>query len=114
MHADNVRQFPDRRTGPRYESGRRCALRIDGAEHPGTLRNVSAAGAFVETARPVAVGDILTLLHPEAGQIAAHVTRVAADGAALAFTVGEHAVTFALAAICADMTVRNDGLDAEI
>ena len=106
MHADNIRNFPERRVDLRYASNRRCTLRVDGSEYDGMLRNISAAGAFVETQRALGIDEIVTLLHPEAGQISARVVRLARDGAALAFAAGEHAATFALSAICADMTIR--------
>ena len=77
------------------------------------LRNISVAGAFVETERVFSIGDTIMLLHPEAGEISAGVVRLARDGAALAFTLGEQAATFALSAICADMTIRLDATAAD-
>lgn len=109
MHADNIRYIPVRGARPDRIAGRPCALRVGGAEIVGTLRNVSAAGAFVEIDRSIDIDEVVTLLHPEAGQIRGRVVRIARDGAALAFTVGEQATTFALAAMCSDMTVRTGG-----
>jgi hypothetical protein len=106
MHADNIRHFPASPPAKRCRGDRRCTLRAHGGDIAVVLRNVSAAGAFVETGDAVPVGSRVLLVHPEAGPIEARVTRVADDGAALAFNVGVRASTFALAAICADMTVR--------
>jgi hypothetical protein len=106
MHADNIRQFQASAPANRRRGGRRCTLRAHGSDIAVLLRNISAAGAFVETGDDVPVGSRVLLVHPEAGTIDARVTRIADDGAALAFTIGERASTFALAAICADMTVR--------
>lgn len=80
-------------------------LRTGDGEYPAILRRVSAAGAFVETSPVIGIDDDVVLLHPEAGQIRGRAVRLARDGAAIAFTFGEQAATFALAAICAEMTV---------
>jgi len=71
---------------------------------PAALREVSAAGAFLETnARPPLGADV-ELHHPEAGAIAATVRALAHDGIQIGFDVGEQSVAFALAAISADMS----------
>lgn len=108
MYADTIRFFPNRRRNSRHASTGRCALQVRGSEHAGTIRNISAAGAFVETECAVSIDEFVTLVHPEAGQLQARVVRIARDGAALAFTLSEQAATFALSAICANMTVRVD------
>lgn len=106
MQASNIRQFP-RRPGFRSPvSRRRCKLRTGNGDLMVVLRSVSAAGAFVEIEGTVALDASVVLMHPEAGQISAQVARVGREGAALTFDVGPQATTFALAAMCADMTVR--------
>lgn len=80
-----------------------CVLIAD-SPSPAALRNVSAAGAFLETNSRPPIGADVELHHPEAGAIAAVVESVAEDGIALAFACGEESVAFALAAITADMS----------
>ena len=80
-----------------------CVLIAD-APCPAALRQVSAAGAFLETnARPM-LGSSVELHHPEAGAIEAEVSSLASDGIGLAFIASERSVAFALAAIAADMS----------
>ena len=87
----------------RWRRRRMCVL-IAGNPCPAALRQVSAAGAFLETnARPV-LGASVELHHPEAGAITGHVRAAAHDGLVLAFTCSERSVAFALAAIAADMS----------
>jgi hypothetical protein len=87
----------------RWRRRRMCVL-IAGNPCPAALRQVSAAGAFLETnARPV-LGASVELHHPEAGAIEAEVSSLASDGVGLAFTTSERSVAFALAAIAADMS----------
>jgi hypothetical protein len=80
-----------------------CVLIAD-VPAPAGLRNVSAAGAFLETNARPDVGAAIELHHPEAGAIAGTVRSVAGDGIEIAFTCGEHSVAFALAAIASDMS----------
>ena len=87
----------------RWRRRRRCVLIAD-HPCPAALRQVSAAGAFLETnARPV-LGASVELHHPEAGAIEAHVSSLAHDGVGLVFATSERSVAFALAAIAADMS----------
>ena len=71
---------------------------------PAALREVSAAGAFLETNARPPLGAGVELHHPEAGAIAATVRALANDGIQIGFDVGEQSVAFALAAISADMS----------
>ena len=80
-----------------------CVL-VTGSPAPAALREISAAGAFLETAARPRLGDQVELRHPEAGTITARVSGMADDGIVLAFSGGERSVAFALAAIAADMT----------
>lgn len=68
------------------------------------LREVSAAGAFLETNARPALGARVTLRHPEAGTIGAVVRSLASDGITLGFDTGSASMAFALAAITADMS----------
>ena len=87
----------------RWRRRRMCVL-IAGNPCPAALRQVSAAGAFLETnARPV-LGASVELHHPEAGAIEAEVSSLAADGIGLVFQTSERSVAFAIAAIAADMS----------
>ena len=80
-----------------------CVLLCD-APAPAGLREVSAAGAFLETNARPAIGARIELHHPEAGAIAGIVQAIAADGIAVSFVCSEHSVAFALAAITSDMS----------
>lgn len=71
---------------------------------PAALRDVSAAGAFVETHARPKLGDGVELHHPEAGAIAGTVRSLASDGIGIDFIVDEASVAFAMAAITADMS----------
>ena len=87
----------------RWRRRRMCVLIAD-APCPAALRQVSAAGAFLETnARPL-LGASVELHHPEAGAIEAEVSSLTPDGIGLAFIATERSVAFALAAIAADMS----------
>ena len=87
----------------RWRRRRMCVLIADNP-CPAALRQVSAAGAFLETnARPV-LGASVELHHPEAGAIEGQVSSLADDGIGLAFRTSERSVAFALAAIAADMS----------
>ena len=87
----------------RWRRRRMCVLI---AEHPApaALREVSAAGAFLETNARPALGASVELHHPEAGVILGDVCSLADDGIGIAFVCGERSVAFALAAIAADMS----------
>jgi hypothetical protein len=87
----------------RWRRRRMCVLI---AEHPApaALRQVSAAGAFLETNARPALGASVELHHPEAGAIRGEVRSLARDGIGIAFVYGERSVAFALAAIAADMS----------
>lgn len=87
----------------RWRRRRMCVLIADNPS-PAALRQVSAAGAFLETnARPT-LGASVELHHPDAGAIEAEVSSLAHDGVGLAFRTSERSVAFALAAIAADMS----------
>lgn len=87
----------------RWRRRRMCVLI---AEHPApaALREVSAAGAFLETNARPPLGTSVELHHPEAGAIQAEVRGLADDGISIGFSCGERSVAFALAAIAADMS----------
>ncbi len=94
----------ERRETPRYRIWSHCALELPDGHLAARLCDISAAGAFVETPTMVPAGTVLTLHHPTAGAMTATVARQADNGLALAFILGEPAVTFALRVIAADMT----------
>lgn len=90
----------------RWRRRRMCVLVNDGAV-PAALRDISGAGAFVETNARPSPGTMVRLYHPDAGTIAAEVSAIAADGILLRFDRSREAVTFALVAIASDMTRSN-------
>ena len=91
------------RMATRWRRRRMCVL-IAGNPCPAALRQVSAAGAFLETNARPALGASVELHHPDAGAIMAEVASLAPDGIGLAFATSERSVAFALAAIAADMS----------
>lgn len=87
----------------RWRRRRMCVLIADHPA-PAALRQVSAAGAFLETNARPALGASVELHHPEAGAIRGQVKSLADDGIGIVFCYGERSVAFALAAIAADMS----------
>lgn len=83
---------------------RRMCLLVADHPAPAALREVSGAGAFVETHADLRLGARVELRHPEAGAIQAQVRSVTPEGVGLSFHFGEASVAFALAAIAADMS----------
>ena len=96
---------PDRRNTQRFRRHRTCELDTGGAIVTVRLHNVSGAGAFVELGLRPPLGAKVLLRHPDAGEIAARVIRHGDEGVGLSFAAGRRAVTFALVAIAADMTM---------
>lgn len=87
----------------RWRRRRMCVLIADNP-CPAALRQVSAAGAFLETNARPGLGASVELHHPDAGAIEGRVSSLADDGIGLAFITSERSVAFALAAIAADMS----------
>ena len=83
---------------------RRMCMIIGSHAAPAALREVSASGAFLETAARPGLGDRVELRHPDAGAIQGQVRALADDGILLSFADTENSVAFALAAIAADMS----------
>lgn len=92
----------------RWRRRRLCVL-IGDAPSPASIRAVSANGAFLETNARPSIGDVVELLHPEAGQIVATVETHGLDGIGIAFDGSAPAAAFALTAIAADMTHTSPG-----
>ncbi len=91
------------RMASRWRRRSMCVLIAD-TPAPAALREISAAGAFLETNARPPIGQCVELRHPEAGTIAGKVRSVAEDGIAISFDIGQPAMAFALAAIAADMS----------
>ncbi|MFL6857679.1 MAG: hypothetical protein ACJ8EB_07190 [Allosphingosinicella sp.] len=87
----------------RWRRRRMCVL-LAPAPSAAALRDVSARGAFVETAARPGIGAHVELRHPEAGSIQGVVRSVSADGVQVSFACTEDSVGFALMAIASDMT----------
>lgn len=104
MFNSNIREFP-RSNRKTVSAGRSCTVRTDKTEVDAFLRDISAAGVFVEMDHQLSIDDNVVVSHPVAGSIRARVIRVGKDGAALAFPSGEDAATFALSSLCAGMTI---------
>ncbi|PXA84496.1 hypothetical protein DMC47_40345 [Nostoc sp. 3335mG] len=84
--------------------GRRplCLLLAD-RPLPVALREVSGAGAWIETHARLDMGMAVTLRHPQAGTVSAEVIGQDLQGLQLRFDRSEGSVAFALAVIAADM-----------
>jgi hypothetical protein len=85
-------------------AGRRplCLLLAD-RPLPVALREVSGAGAWIETHARIDPGTAVTLRHPHAGTVSAEVIGQDSHGLQLRFDRSEASVAFALAVIAADM-----------
>ncbi len=94
----------ERRERPRYSVSSGCLFEMDGHQHGGTLIEVSASGAFIETAQRLALGTLIVLTHKTGGRICGSVVRLSADGFGMAFDLGEPSVTFALRTIAGSMS----------
>lgn len=102
-------QAANRRTAPRYWVRSPCALHTpDGILH-GRLRDISAAGAFVEIRRGPNPGTKLRLEHPTAGSLEGTVVRRTEDGISLSFAPGEANVVFALQVISCEISSARQG-----
>jgi hypothetical protein len=84
--------------------GRRpLCLLIAERPFPVALREVSGAGAWIETHARIDPGTAVTLRHPQAGTLPAEVIGQDRQGLQLRFDRSAASVAFALAAIAADM-----------
>jgi hypothetical protein len=106
MSGSGVRQLHVRPLGARFRSRRVCTLVAGTRLASGRLRELSAAGAILETNARPALGEEVLLRHPEAGEIDARVSRHTRDGIGLSFPLDERAVAFAMLALAIDMTRR--------
>lgn len=70
---------------------------------PVALREVSGAGAWIETHARIDPGTAVRLRHPQAGTVSAEVIGQDRQGLQLRFDRSEASVAFALAVIAADM-----------
>jgi len=96
-------QTANRRTAPRYWVKSPCVLHTPDDALQGRLRDISAAGAFVEIRRGPAPGTPVRFEHPTAGSLEGCVVRRTEDGVSLAFNPGEANVVFALQVISAEI-----------
>ncbi len=94
----------ERRERPRYSVSSGCLYEVAGQSHGGTLVEVSASGAFIETRHPLQLGTLVVLIHETGGRICGSVARVNAEGFGMTFDLGEPSVTFALRTIAGGMS----------
>lgn len=99
-----VRQLSEKRLDTRFRSRRICTLVAGTRTDSGRLREISAAGAVLDTNARPALGEPVLLRHPEAGEISAKVSRHTRDGIGLSFVLDERTVAFAMLALATDMT----------
>jgi PilZ domain len=104
MSEGGVHRLIDRRSFARFRSRRLCLIvagtRCDAAR----LREISATGAALDTNARPPLGEAVRLKHPEAGEIAARVSRHTREGISLSFDLDDGAVSFAMLALATDMT----------
>jgi hypothetical protein len=94
----------ERRERPRYSVKSGCVFDIGSDSHGGNLVEVSASGAFIETALRLPLGTLVVLTHETGGRICGSVVRLTADGFGMAFDLGEPSVSFALRTIAGNMS----------
>jgi hypothetical protein len=99
-----VHRLVGRRAFARYRSRRLCVIEAGTRRDPARLRDISAVGAVLDTNARPPLGEAVRLHHPEAGAIAARVSRHSREGVGLSFDVGDEAVAFAMLALAVDMT----------
>lgn len=87
----------------RWRRSRTCIL-VGAPDVPATMRDLSARGVSLDTDARPALGAAVTLRHPDAGTIEAHVDAHRANGIALGLDGGVQAVAWAMTAIAADMS----------
>ena len=109
MSEGGAHRLVDRRSFARFRSRRLCLIVAGTRRDPARLCEISAAGATLDTNARPPLGEAVRLLHPEAGEIAAHVSRHTRDGVGLSFELSDGAVSFAMLALATDMTDARPG-----
>ena len=104
MSEGGVHRLIDRRSFARFRSRRLCLIVAGTRRDAARLREISAAGAALDTNARPPLGETVRLSHPEAGEIAARVSRHTREGISLSFDLGDQAVSFAMLALATDMT----------
>ena len=104
MSEVRVNRLIDRRSFARFRSRRLCLIVAGTRSDAARLREISATGAALDTNARPPLGEAVRLQHPEAGEIAARVSRHTREGISLSFDLGDEAVSFALLALATDMT----------
>lgn len=105
MSDGSVHRRIDPRSSTRYRCRRLCLVVAGTRRDPARLHAISAAGAILDTNARPALGEVVRLLHPGAGEIEAHVSRHSRDGVVLSFDLDDDAVAFTMRALATDMTV---------
>lgn len=106
MSEGGVHRLASGRAFARFRSRRVCVLAAGTRRDPARLRDISAAGATLDTNSRPPLGERVRLHHPEAGDIEAQVSRHTRDGVGLSFAIDEASVSFAMLALAIDMTDR--------
>ncbi|MDO9488957.1 MAG: PilZ domain-containing protein [Sphingomonadaceae bacterium] len=106
MSEGSIHRLASGRAFARFRSRRLCVLVAGTRRDPVRLRDISAAGATLDTMARPPLGESVRLHHPEAGEISARVARHTREGIGLSFEIDETAVSFAMLALAIDMTDR--------
>ena len=106
MSEGGVHRLSSGRVFARFRSHRLCILVAGTRRDPARLRDISAAGATLDTLSRPPLDEAVQLHHPEAGEISARVARHTREGIGLRFDIDEAAVSFAMRALAIDMTDR--------
>lgn len=104
MSEGGVHRLVDRRSVARFRSHRLCQIIAGRRRDSARLREISATGAALDTNARPPLGEAVWLRHPEAGEIAARVTRHTLEGVSISFDLDDKSVSFAVLALATDMT----------
>lgn len=104
MSEGRVHRLPGAGASTRFRSQRLCILVAGTRRDPARLRDISAAGATLDTLSRPALGESVQLHHPDAGEITACVARHSREGIGLSFEIDDAAVSFAMLVLATDMT----------
>lgn len=90
------------RNDARYDQRSILQLAVDGAEYECGVLDISCGGALIDCDVDLSVGAHVTLVHPEVGNLPAHVAGISSEGLHVSFDELESSQSTALARIITD------------